>query len=76
MARTFKMGILTPKEQKVFNFIKAYKKEHGFTPSYKTMGNEFGWSSYKRVGAYYVNQLIKKGVVNGDVGGARRVLYF
>jgi len=36
--------ILTKQQKKVFGFLKAFQKKHGYSPTRKEIASHFGWS--------------------------------
>lgn len=62
---------LTPKETKVFEFIKAYSEAKGYPPTYVEIQEEF---ALKAIGSVqqYIEQLSDKGYLKSQIGLSRK----
>lgn len=56
------MANLTPKEQKIFHFIKTYTHQKGYAPTFSEIQQKFKYRSISSV-QQFVNQLIHKGLL-------------
>lgn len=57
------MGNLTNKEKEMLEFIKAYMKEYGTTPSFRDIGNALNMYSLNTVYTHF-KKLIMKGYIS------------
>jgi len=53
---------LTTKQRSVYQFIRAYQREHRNMPTCKAIANKFGWKSVNSAQCH-VNALRKKGYI-------------
>lgn len=68
------MKPLTPKEQKILNFIRSYSTEHGFPPTYLEIQEEFQYKAISSV-QQFVEQLVNKSYLKAPLGeGKKRAL--
>lgn len=68
------MRTLTPKEQKVYRFIKQYVEKREYAPTYAEIQEEFGYKAVSSV-QQYIEQLVDKGYLNAPLGqGQKRAL--
>ncbi len=63
---------LTPRQQKILDFIRARIRERGFPPTVREIGEEFGIRSTNGVHGF-LRALEKKGAINRDRGLARSI---
>lgn len=54
---------LTPRQTEVYNFIKSFIAEHGYSPSFREIGKGCYIGSISTV-AGHVDRLVKKGVID------------
>lgn len=62
---------LTPKEQKVFHFIKAYAEKHGYAPTYAEIQEKFHYKAIASV-QQFVSQLTEKGYLKAPLGESKK----
>lgn len=62
---------LTPKEQKVFHFIKTFSEKNGFAPTYAEIQEKFEYKAIASV-QQFVSQLIEKGYLKAPVGESKK----
>jgi repressor LexA len=62
---------LTPKEQKVLNFITSYRERHGYAPTYTEIQLKMG---YRAVGSVqqFIKQLVAKGFLRASLGDNKK----
>ncbi len=58
---------LTPKEQKVLQFIRSYSEEHGFPPTYAEIQEEFQYKALSSA-QQFIEQLVAKGYLEIPLG--------
>jgi len=64
--------MLTPRQQSIFDFIVAYRRRHGCSPSIPEIQREFGIRSPNGV-AGHLDALISKGYIRKGERGSRRI---
>jgi len=63
---------LTKRQKEILDFINDYTGEHGYAPSYREIGQNFGLTSSATV-AEHVQTLRSKGYLNYEEGEARSI---
>lgn len=63
--------MLTPKEVKVFDYIKRFYEQKGYSPSYSEIQDAFQFKSISSV-QQYLDQLVTKGYLKPTVGENKR----
>lgn len=66
------MKQVSERQKNILAFIKAYKEEFDYTPSYREIGNAVGLSSVATV-AYQLHELAAKGLVSIREGRQRAI---
>ena len=56
----YRMKPLTPKQKRIIDFLRDFINEHGYSPSYREIATEFGFSSVATI-AQYIKALESKG---------------
>lgn len=64
---------MTPKQKKVYEFIRGYAKTYGFSPSYDEIRLKFGLKSYNSV-QKYLRQLEAKGMIRSPWANMKRAI--
>ncbi len=62
---------LTPKEQKVLNFISAYCERHGYAPTYVEIQEKLGYRAVSSV-QQFIKQLVAKGHLRANIGDNKK----
>lgn len=65
--------MLNDKARAVYKFIVRYSKEHGYPPTIREVGTEFGFKSTNGT-RYYLNQLEQAGYVKERIKGKSRAI--
>jgi len=64
---------MTPKQQRVYQFIRDYIRTYGYSPSYDEIREHFNLRSYNSV-QKYLKQLESKGFIRSPWGNMKRAL--
>ncbi len=72
-ARQDLLRSLTFKEKNVLEFLEAYMRENGISPSYQEICQNFGFASFNSV-QRYLKQLEEKGYIHNPGGNQKRAL--
>jgi len=62
---SYHMRPLTPKQKRIIDFLRDFIGEHGYSPSYREIAAEFGFSSVATI-AQYIKALETKGYVSSN----------
>ncbi len=65
------MHPLTPKEQKILNFIKTYSEKRGYAPTYSEIQEKFQYKAISSV-QQFIQQLVDKGYLQVPIGESRK----
>jgi repressor LexA len=65
------MKPLTPKEQKVLQFIQIYSDKRGMPPTYAEIQDKFEYKAISSV-QQYIGQLVKKGHLKAPIGESKK----
>lgn len=63
-------GQITPKQRELFEFIKQFIQEHGYSPSYREIATMLGYNSVATV-AEHINNLVTLGLIRKTNHSAR-----
>ena len=63
---------LTPKQRQLLDFVDAYIREHGYSPSYEEIAGRFGYRSLSTVSGH-LQALAAKGVLRVEAGKPRSI---
>lgn len=66
------MNPLTKKQKKIYDYVCSFLDDHGYSPSYREIGEYFGLSSVATI-AEHINTLKAKGYLDLDPGHARSI---
>lgn len=64
---------LTPRQREVLDFIKDFHETYGYMPTYREIGQHFGFSDH-RAGEYII-AMVKKGYLNREETKARCIQF-
>lgn len=67
------MNTPTAKQAKVLDFLKAYRKQHGYSPSSRDIQSHFGFQS-QTAAVNHIKALAKKGLVKVHPNISRAVV--
>lgn len=66
------MGNLTPKQQKIYDFIRDFSQEYGYPPTVREIGDSLGLKSPSTV-KFHLDNLRAAGVLQWDGGKTRSI---
>ena len=66
------MGTITPKQQKIYDFIQSFTAEHGYPPSVREIGAAMGLKSPSTV-HFHLKKLADAGVIEIGAGKGRAI---
>ena len=66
------MGNLTPKQQKIYDFIRDFSREYGYPPTVREIGDSLGLKSPSTV-KFHLDNLRAAGVLQWDGGKTRSI---
>ena len=62
---------LTPKEQKILDYIQSYRDRHGYAPTYAEIQKRFAYKAVSSV-QQFIQQLVRKGFLQASMGANRK----